>query len=182
MNKEILSQFPELETERIIIRQMQESDIDVVFDFNACEESLKYIIRKAFKTKEEAKEKLDFFVSGNNNKTAFWWVFTLKETGENIGYGGLFDISTEHSRAEIGYGLIKKYWHKAYMSEIIDEIIKFGVSKAKLHKIYGIVIDGNKASSRVLEKNGFVKEAHLKSHSLKDNIYVDETIYSLINH
>ncbi|MBI9052711.1 MAG: GNAT family N-acetyltransferase [Bacteroidales bacterium] len=181
MNSKIFKKFPVLETERIIIRQMLKTDVNVVFDFNTCQDSLEFIIRKPFKTIDEAKDKLSFFLSGIENKTAFWWVFTLKETGEDIGYGGLFDISTENNKAEIGYGLIKKYWNKGYMSEIINAIIKFGISDAELHKIYGAVISGNQASIKLLEKNNFKKEAHLTEHSFINGNYKDETIYSLIN-
>ena len=140
MKEDIFEKFPILETERVLIRQMLKTDVDVIYDFNSCSDSLKYIIREPFKSKEEAKEKLSFFLSGIKEKSAFWWVFTLKETGEDIGYGGLFDISKIHNRAEIGYGLIKKHWNKGYMSEIISEIINFGITKAQFHKIYGIVI------------------------------------------
>ena len=181
MNKEIFKYFPVLETDRLILRQMQETDIDAVYNFNSCEEALKYVLREPFKTKEEAKEKLNFFLTGIKGKTAFWWVFTLKETNENIGYGGLFDISQEHNRAEIGYGITKNYWNKGYMSEIVETIVKFGISKAEFNKIYGIIISGNDASIRLLEKNNFKKEAHLKEHSFARGKYFDETIYSLIN-
>jgi len=180
MNKETFKSFPVLETERLILRQMLETDVNVVYDFNSCTESLDYIVREPFKTKEEAKKKLSFFLSSIKEKSAFWWVFTLKDTIEDIGYGGLFDISKEHSRAEIGYGLIKKYWNKGYMSEILDGILKFARTTADFHKIYGIVIPGNDASIRLLEKNNFKKEAHLKEHSFAKGKYFDETIYSLV--
>lgn len=181
MNKEIFDKFPILESERISIRQMLPNDVDVIYNFNSCEESLKHIVREPFKTKDEAVEKLFFFLSGNQKKEAFWWVFTLKETGEDIGYGGLFDIAQVHGRAEIGYGLIKEFWGKGYMSEIVGTILQFGIEKAKLHKIYGVVIPGNIASVRLLEKRGFVKEAHLKGHSFARGKYFDEMMYSFIN-
>ena len=50
---------------------MQETDIGVIYDFNYCSDSLKYIIREPFKTNQEAKEKIKSFLSGNNDKTAF---------------------------------------------------------------------------------------------------------------
>ena len=181
MKEQIFENFPVLETKRIVLRQMKESDIDIVYGFNSCNDALKYIIREPFKRQEEALAKLKFFLSKINDKTAFWWVFTLKETGKNIGYGGLFDISIESSRAEIGYGLTKEYWNKGYISEILGAILEFGVSKAKFHKIYGIVIPENVASIRLLEKYNFKKEAHLKEHSYTNGEYLDETIYSLIS-
>ena len=172
--------FPLLETKRVILRELNSTYVDVIFDFNSCNKSLEYIIREPFKTKQEAIQKLKMFISGMKEKSAYWWVFTLKETGENIGYGGLFDISKEHNRAEIGYGLIKKYWGKGYMSEILTEIVRFGISTAGFHKISGIVIQGNSTSVKLLENNNFQKEAHLKEHSFLRGTYYDEMIYSLL--
>lgn len=66
------------------------------------------------------------------------------------------------------------------MSKVIDEVINFATSVANFHKIYGVIISGNHASIRLLEKINFKKEAHLKEHSFKDGQYLDEIIYSLI--
>lgn len=63
MKEQFFKEFPVLETERILIRQMLKTNIDVVYDFNSCSDSLKYIIREPFKTKEEACEKLSFLLS-----------------------------------------------------------------------------------------------------------------------
>lgn len=181
MNNNIFENFPEFTTNRLKIRQMSYEDYDIVYDFNSCHDSLKFIVREPFSNEKEAKDKLNSFLNGINEKTALWWTFILKETGEKIGYGGLFDISFQHKRAEIGYGLTKKFWAKGYMSEILKAILDFGLKKVKFHKIYGIVIPGNNASIKLLENNGFVKEAHLKDHSFARGKYFDETIYSILN-
>jgi ribosomal-protein-alanine N-acetyltransferase len=176
--KELIST---LESERIHMRLMQKTDVDIVFEFNTSEDNLQYVVRKPFKSKEEALEKLGFFLEGNINQTAFWWVFTHKETKEKIGYGGLFHIDKDHKRAEIGYGILQAHWNKGYMSEIVKEMVHFGLHQLNLHKIYGVILEGNTASVQLLEKIGFKKEAHLKEHSFLRGKYVDETIYSLIH-
>ncbi len=66
------------------------------------------------------------------------------------------------------------------MSEILNKIVKFGIQSLELHKIYGTVIPSNQASIKLLEKNNFMKEAHLKEHSFARNIFFDVTIYSII--
>ena len=172
--------IPEIKTDRILIKEMTIEDIDVVYDFNSCADSLAYIVRDVFTSKSEALDKLNYFVSANKSKTALWCTFILKATGEKIGYGGLFDISTEHKRAEIGYGILKKFWNQGYMSEILESILQFGIKELKLHKVYGVVTPGNLASVQKKKKNGFTKEAHLKDHSYGRGRYFDEMIYSLI--
>lgn len=181
MNSQHFNTFPTIETERISLEQMQSEDVDAIYKFNSCKESLKYVVREPYTNIKQAQTILDYFMSMFPNKQGFWWIFKLKETGEKIGYGGLFDISPIHNKAEIGYGLSKEHWNNGYMSEILDAIIDFGINTLELHKIYGIVIPGNNASIKLLENNGFVKEAHLKDHSFGRGQYFDETIYSLIN-
>lgn len=180
MKPEVFNTFPVLETNRFLLRQMNEKDVGLIYELNTCIETLNYVAREPYKSKEEASAILSYFLSTIKEKTAVWWIFTLKETNEDIGYGGLFDLSQVHNRAEIGYGIRKKYWNKGYMSEILDAILKFGVSTAQIRKIYGVVMSGNAASIKLLEKNNFTKEAHLKEHSFARGKYFDETIYSLI--
>ena len=178
----IKTDFADIITNRIQIRNVTPADLDIIYDFNSSDECLKYIVREPFTTEAQGREKLDNFLTTNENKTAYWMIFCLKETGEKIGYGGLFDISYEHNRAEIGYGILKKHWNKGYMSEIVPEIVNFGTNVLHLRKIYALILGGNGPSVKLLEKQGFKKEAHFKEHSLNNGIYWDETIYSRINY
>jgi ribosomal-protein-alanine N-acetyltransferase len=105
----------------------------------------------------------------------------LKTDDNFIGHGGLFDIDKENGKAEIGYGLLPGYWGKGYNSEAVEKIIDFGLKEMKLHRIYGLIVPGNDASVRVLEKFGFQKEGLLRDNGFARNKYFDMGIYSFIN-
>ena len=51
----------------------------------------------------------------------------------------------------------------------------------KLHSIEGNVNPNNAASIKLLEQNGFVKEAHFKENWLHNGKYLDTAIYSLVS-
>jgi ribosomal-protein-alanine N-acetyltransferase len=51
----------------------------------------------------------------------------------------------------------------------------------KLHSIEAIIDPENHGSAKVLEKNGFVKEAHLKEYEFFEGRFLDTVIYSIIN-
>ena len=51
----------------------------------------------------------------------------------------------------------------------------------KLHSIEAIIAPENYASAKVLEKNGFVKEAHLKENQFYEGHFLDTVIYSILN-
>jgi ribosomal-protein-alanine N-acetyltransferase len=51
----------------------------------------------------------------------------------------------------------------------------------KLHSIEAIIDPENGASEKVLQKNGFIKEGHLKENEFYDGKFLDCFIYSRLN-
>jgi ribosomal-protein-alanine N-acetyltransferase len=51
----------------------------------------------------------------------------------------------------------------------------------KLHSIEAVIDPENAASEKVLQKNGFVKEAHLKENEFYDGTFIDSVIYSRLS-
>ncbi len=154
MNEKVFEPFPILETERIILRQIKDDDIQGIYRFYSGGDTLKNIARDFFTKTEQAVEKLNLFRKHYEEKKAIWWTFTQKPKDNFIGFGGLFEISKESSKAEIGYGLLPDYWGNGIMSEVVEKLIDFGFNKMKLHKIYGRITPGHNASIRILEKHG----------------------------
>ena len=50
----------------------------------------------------------------------------------------------------------------------------------QLHSIEAIIDPSNYASAKVLEKNGFIKEGHLRENVFFNGQYLDSVIYSLL--
>ncbi|MBI9071536.1 MAG: GNAT family N-acetyltransferase [Melioribacteraceae bacterium] len=178
MNTEIFNSFPELKTKRLVLRQMNENDLEGVFKFNSSLANLNFIARKPFTDISQAKEKLVFFMSGFPKKNGIWWTFTLKPEDKLIGYGGLFDIDSESNKSEVGYGLLEEYWGKGIVSEAVKAIVDFGFNEMELNKIYGKIVPGNTASEKILEKLGFKKEGVLVDDEFARGKYFDMGIYS----
>ena len=60
--------------------------------------------------------------------------------------------------AEIGYYVGEPYWGQGIASEAIGKMVQYGFEVLDIIRIYAGVFEHNKASMRVLEKNGFVFE------------------------
>ena len=180
MNEKVFEPLPILETDRIILRGIIKDDIPGIYKFYSGSESLKYIARDLFIKIEQAVEKVNLFQKNYEERKAIWWTFTQKPKDEFIGFGGLFEISKESNKAEIGYGLLPEYWGNGIMSEVVEKLIDFGFNEMKLHKIYGRITPGHIASIRVLGKFGFRKEGVLRDDEFAQNRYFDTAIYSLI--
>ena len=63
----------------------------------------------------------------------------------------------------------------------MKEAVNYGFQVMKLHSIEAIIDPDNHASAKVLEKNGFIKEAHLKENEFFDGRFLDSVIYSILN-
>ena len=116
----------------------------------------------------------------SKKKKPFIFGIREKENLKLIGAVGLH-LDVAHHKAEVGYWLGKSFWNNGYVSEALQEVLKFGFEELKLNKIYASHFHHNPASGKVLEKNGFVFEAELKQEILKNGKYLDLFRYALFN-
>ena len=82
------------------------------------------------------------------------------------------------SNAELGYWIAEPYWGQGVMSAAIKQMLAYTFNNFDVNRVFARPFSNNPASQRVLEKNGFKKEAHLKGTILKNNEVLDELIYA----
>jgi len=108
-------------------------------------------------------------------------VFAITYNQQPIGAIGLFPQTGIHRKsAELGYWLSESYWGKGYVSESIALVIPYAFAKWDIHRIFARPFSNNPGSRKALEKCGFILEAILKDSIVKNNIVLDECIYSLL--
>lgn len=100
--------------------------------------------------------------------------------GEVVGCVGLTNIVPGH-KAEIGYWLAPRLWGQGIVSEAVGRVVEFAFKKMKLHRIYAYVFLPNRASMRILEKNGFRREGMLRKNVRKDKVLRDEYLYAKVS-
>lgn len=83
-------------------------------------------------------------------------------------------------RAEISYWIINSHRNQGYATEVVAEIIKYGLSKMALGRIQAIHFANNPASGRVLEKAGMVYEGTLRCYIGMNGQFSDARMYSFI--
>jgi [ribosomal protein S5]-alanine N-acetyltransferase len=89
------------------------------------------------------------------------WSIRLRETDEFIGLVFLDTYHDDHD-TEIGYQFLPNYWGKGYATEIITQILKFGVETLGYSTIVAETQSQNKASCHVLQKVGMQYEGELE--------------------
>lgn len=173
------SPFPDIQTERLLLRRMTTHDAAEILCLRSHEQVMKYIDRERTKSLEDAVlflEKINASLDSNNG---IMWGITLKEEPRKlIGNIGYWRLIKEHYRAEVGYMLHPDFWKKRIMNEALMRVIDFGFDDMKLHSIEANINPGNVASAMLLESTGFVKEAYFKEDFFFDGEFRDTIIYS----
>lgn len=82
--------------------------------------------------------------------------------------------------AELGYWIGEPFWGNGIASTAVELICKYGFNKLDIVRIEAAAFDFNKASMRVLEKNGFQKEGIAKNGAIKNDQLFDEYRYALL--
>lgn len=84
----------------------------------------------------------------------------------------------ERLTAEIGYWLGEAYWGRGIVSEAVARVTELAFAEPDLVRIFAPVFGGNARSMRVLERNGYVREAILRRAGFKDGVIFDRVIYA----
>ncbi|HEX8563438.1 MAG TPA: GNAT family N-acetyltransferase [Flavobacterium sp.] len=172
--------FPELRTGRLYLRRLHLDDVNQMFAMRSDPEVMKYVPRPLAKTRQDAIDHITVINSRIDSNEGINWAICKNDDPRMIGIIGHYRISPEHYRAEIGYMLLPEFHGNGYVSEAIAVVVEYGFEQMKLHSIEAIIAPENIASARVLEKNNFIKEAHLRENEYYEGRFLDTVIYSLL--
>lgn len=172
--------FPEIETKRLFLRRLILEDAPEVLALRGNPITMQYVPRPLCKDIEQAVAHINLINENIDKNTGINWGVTIKENSKMIGIMGHYKISCENFRSEIGYMILPEYNGLGYTTEAVNAILNYGFNTLKLHSIEAIIDPNNIASERVLQKNGFVKEAHLIENEFYEGKFLDTVIYSLL--
>ncbi|HLD33813.1 MAG TPA: GNAT family N-acetyltransferase [Candidatus Nanoarchaeia archaeon] len=161
---------------KIKLRKLKESDAEDMYTHVKEKEVSRWMLRIPHPYKlSDAKQ---FIQKVQERKNEYTFGIVLQETNELVGVLTLRNIDNTHKNVELAYWLGKQFWNQGIMTEAIKQIVSFAKNKLKMHRIYATAFETNKASQRVLEKNGFVKEGLIRDKFFKDNKWHNAYLYA----
>jgi len=108
-------------------------------------------------------------------------VFAIVVNGNAVGSIGLVPKDDVYRKSmEIGYWLGEEFWGNGIITEAVGAVSNYAFEQFDIVRLYADVFEWNKASIRVLEKNGYVFEARLKKAVFKDGKISDALMYAKI--
>ncbi len=178
------SQFPILQTERLILRQMRDSDLDAVFAIFGDAETCRYFTVQncePYATPDEARrDVLDWAQMAFEQRRGLRWGLTRIGSDDLIGTAGFNWWDRDNRCAEIGYDLNRHYWGQGLMTEAVHAMLRWGFSHMALNRIEADTTEGNIGSIRVLEKCGFTHEGTMHERHFAQGRFWDNLRYGLL--
>lgn len=170
----------QLQTDRLIIRQVQQEDADAIFGYRSNAEVNRY---QGWipATIQDVHHFLAHKVSHKINVPDTWVqiVMIKKKNNELIGDMGIHFLLSDATQVEIGCTLSKKYQGKGYATEALKAVIYFLFTELGKRRIVASIDPRNQSSINLFERLAFRKEAHLKECLFINGEWVDDLIYAL---
>ena len=144
-----------LETKRLLLRHQVIDDLDDLWALY-CDPEITRYIPDAPRTREEAKEELEWHMHGHPKFPELGlWATIHKETGRFIGRCGLLPWTIDRQQeVEVAYTIAQEFWGQGLGTEAARAILNYGFEKLNLSRLICLIDLENVASRKVAEKIG----------------------------
>lgn len=173
-----------IETERLILRPLQMSDVDDLLQFQSHPEIVRFIpwpertreqvIEAAEKTvaigKFDLQEEGDFLVL----------VWELRDSGQVIGQSNMALKSKNDECADIGWVTHQDFQRQGYAFEATRALMKYGFENFQLHRLIADIDTRNPESAAMAEKLGMRREGEFKSSEFFKGAWCSMWLYALL--
>ena len=163
--------FTELETNRLLLRNMIPDDREFIYRHFSDTQINKYLFdAEPVTDMKEADEIIEFY---RQLEPRMWhrWIIIEKESGIPIGTCGFHCWVQKARTCDVGYDLASNYWGKGYMNEAMKAILNFSETKMNIKEIRACIYPDNHASIRVALKLGFVWNGEMKDEIFRGEKY-----------
>ena len=176
--QEAFASFPELESERLVLRRVEAADAPTLFTHFATLRADRFWDLE-HRSVEDARQHIDLIHTWYEEQRLLWWAVTLKGESEVFGSCSLYDFERE-SRAEIGYWLSRHKQGRGIATEAVERVVRFGFDHLDLHRIQASCHPQNHAAVAVVRRAGFREEGLLREYEPGRTGWRDCLMFSLL--
>ena len=176
------AEFHEIETERLLLRQLQLGDVYEYYErlFGDGDVS-RYMLfdphQTILESLESVQEKLARYESGN----FYCWGVELKEEAGLMGLVELLRFDEQTDTCSFVYMLGCNYWNQGYGTEMLKAVFQFAFDELKVERILADHMSPNIASGRAMEKAGMKHIGTETGKYEKLGLRFDAEIYEICN-
>jgi RimJ/RimL family protein N-acetyltransferase len=147
--------MPEIETDRLLLRQFTLDDLDALAQIFADPEVVQHLGSGQPASRGETENALLSIIAHWGRHGFGRWAAVNKQTRDLLGYAGLRSF---HGEPELVYLLKKSHWGMGLATEMARACLKFGFGELRFERIIAMAKTANVASHRVMAKAGMCFE------------------------
>ena len=150
----ILSVLP-IETDRLRIRELEESDVDGAHRVYGDPEVMRYVGADGeARTREESAAGVARMIEGQRRNGFSLWRVELRETGEMIGVCGVVHVDGTGPDVELVYEFQQSAWGRGYATEAARACLDAALGPLGLKRVIALAYPDNAQSIRIMQKLG----------------------------
>ncbi len=141
-----------IKTEKFIITDLT---MDMCHDYqknSIDDDNRRFVPDEVCETLEDAERTLKWLIESYSSSNGPFVYPIITNENINIGYVQACPVGEEF---EIGYHIAQKYTGNGFATAAVKAFLPVIMENLQIDRIYGIVLEENIASHKVLEKNGF---------------------------
>ena len=172
--------FTSLETERLRIRPLRETDLNTFVAYRNLPEVAWMQLWEGYDAGAgrgliRGCSIIEPFTAGDS----FQFGVALKSTDELIGdlYLKLDEVGKQ---AEVGYTFAPQFQGQGLATEAVKGLINHAFTERGLHRIYGVTDPRNTASIKLLKRLGMRQEAHFKESLWFKGEWADDVVFAIL--
>ena len=173
-------------TDRLVLRRFTRRDVDDVAEavLSSLPELEAYLpwAHRGYGREDAAAYVRDSIQSWKERKAFDFSIRLRNDPGTHLGNISVWHVSRLARTGEIGYWIRTDRTTNGIATEATQALMRVGFDVLNMHKIVLRIAVGNRASERVAEKLGFVREGVLREELLIRGIWTDHTLYSILEH
>jgi RimJ/RimL family protein N-acetyltransferase len=172
-----------IRTDRLLLRPFTEADFDSLYEMHSDEGVVRWLYNDA-RTRVQVVELLKVKIAGASVNAPGDWLCAAVESGETgrlIGDVSLLWASEQHRSGELGFIVHPAHHGNGYATEASRPLLDWAFGNLGLHRVIGRTEARNAGSSRVLEKLGMRREAHLVENEWVKGEWQSELVYAVLD-
>ncbi|MES0879834.1 GNAT family N-acetyltransferase [Roseibium sp. SCP14] len=170
-----------IESDRLLLRPIAESDVSAIQTYHSLEEVAKYQFWGP-RTEEAVRGEMKKWTTHSQieGEGELALAVVMKQSGELIG-DVFFKVTDAAARqGTVGYTFNPAFQGKGYATEAAKVMLQQGFEVFNLHRIFARCDARNIPSWRLMERLGMRREAHFREHALFKGGWDEEFYYAIL--
>lgn len=178
---QVYDQFPQLETSRLTLRDLDPADAGDLLRVFADPAVTRYYDLDTFSSRDQAAELIERFGERYSRRVGVRWAICRREDPDRVVGTCGYNLWVQTSRRGLlGFDLARDCWRQGIMTEALRAVLQYGFGAMELNRAEAMVVAGNEASHGLLTSLGFQREGILREYEYLKGRALDMVMFSLL--